>query len=101
MVSHKVRLKFAKEGEMRFISHLDLMRLFARAARRAGLPMTMTQGFNPHPRISIQPALKLGLESRSLEALFGLEERIGTDEIRERLRAELPNGIEILEVEVN
>ena len=73
-VNQKLKLRFAKRGMMRFISHLDLMRLFQRAARRAALPVTISKGFSPHPRISIQPALKLGMESDALEAFFKLDD---------------------------
>jgi len=60
---YKVTFIFAKRGLMKYISHLDLMRLFMRAVRRAALPIKMTEGFSPHPKLSIKRALKLGLES--------------------------------------
>lgn len=100
MVKQNLSVKFGKKGMMRFVSHLDLMRLFSRASRRAALPVTITQGFNPHPRISIQPALKLGLESDSLEALFRLDTWVKPPEFKERLQAVLPEGIDITEIEV-
>ncbi len=96
MVSHKIKLTFAKRGDMRFISHLDLMRLFARASRRAGLPLEMTRGFSPHPKISIQPALRLGAESGSLEAVIGVSGVIAGEELTEKLQKELPEEIEII-----
>lgn len=85
---------------MRFISHLDLMRLFQRASRRAGIPVSITKGFSPHPRISIQPALKLGVESSSLEASFRLDGWMKPAEFKEKLQKKLPEGIEILEVSI-
>ena len=85
---------------MRFISHLDLMRIFQRASRRAEIPVTISKGFNPHPRISLQPALKLGKESNSLEAVFKLDGWINPLEFKERLQKELPEGIKILEVKI-
>jgi radical SAM-linked protein len=100
MVEQKIKIKFAKTGVMRFISHLDLMRLFQRAARRAEIPVTITKGFNPHPRISIQPALKLGLESSDLEAVFKLDEWMRPDEVRLKLQEKLPPEIEISEVNI-
>ena len=98
MVSQKIRIRFAKTGLMRFISHLDLMRLFQRATRRADIQVAITKGFNPHPRISIQPALKLGVESRTLEAVFKLDGWMRPLELKERLQRKLPEGIELLEV---
>ena len=53
---------------MRYISHLDLMRLFMRAMRRAELPLKMSEGFSPHPKLSFKRALKLGVESQQEEA---------------------------------
>ncbi len=99
-VNQKIKIRFAKKGIMRFISHLDLMRLFGRAARRAEIPLTITKGFNPHPRISVQPALKLGKESHSLEAFFRLDGWMKPSEFKEKLQQMLPEGIDILEVEI-
>ena len=83
---------------MRFISHLDLMRLFMRALRRAGLPLKMTEGFSPHPKLSIKRALKLGIESDNEEATIALKEQISPEEFRERLEKQLPEGIFIKDV---
>lgn len=85
---------------MRFISHLDLMRLFMRALRRADLPLKITQGFNPHPKLSIRRALKLGLESENEEAGVVLKEFVKAEEFKERLQKQLPEGIEIKTVKV-
>lgn len=57
------RLLFQKTGNSVWISHLDLMRLFQRAFKRAGLPLTHTQGFNPRPSVSIALPLSVGVES--------------------------------------
>ena len=81
---------------MRFISHLDLMRLFHRASRRAGLPSTITKGFSPRIKLSIMKALKLGLESRSEEALFYMDEKLSPEEFLTRFNAKLPNGIKVI-----
>lgn len=80
---------------MKFISHLDLMRLFMRALRRADLPLKITEGFNPHPKFSIKRALKLGLESDNEEATVVLTELITPEEFRDKLQRQLPEGIEI------
>lgn len=84
---------------MRYISHLDLLRLFQRASRRAGLPLFLTEGFNPHPKIKIEPALKLGLEADDLRAEITLTQYILPKDVSEKLGKELPRGIEITEVE--
>lgn len=86
---------------MKYISHLDLMRLFNRALRRADLKLKMTEGFNPHPKLSIKRALKLGLESESEEATIVLNEVVAPEDFLGRLQKQLPEGIEIKNVERN
>ena len=86
---------------MKYISHLDLMRLFMRALRRAGLPVKMTEGFSPHPKISLKRALKLGVESENEEASFVLKEPVAPEEFRQRLQGQLPEGILIKEVTIS
>ena len=58
---YKLSFVFSKKGAMKYIGHLDLMRLFTRAMRRANLPLKMSEGFSPHPKLSFKRALKLGL----------------------------------------
>lgn len=89
---------FNKDGWMRYISHLDLLRLFARAARRANFKLYLTQGFNPHPVIRVKRALKLGLVGKDQEVEFVLSQRLKADEFKDRLAEELPQGINIEEV---
>ena len=100
MVAQKIRVTFAKTGVLRFISHLDLMRLFQRALRRADIPVTITKGFNPHPRLSIEPALKLGKEMRGLEAVFKLDAWMRPEDLRTHLQEKLPQEIQITEVKI-
>lgn len=92
------RALFEKVGSARFISHLDLMRLFQRAFKRAGLPLTHTQGFNPRPSVSIALPLSLGAESHCELLDFDLESPVAPEEIRDRLNAALIDGIRVREV---
>jgi len=94
---YKIRFIFSKQGMMRYISHLDLMRLFTRAMRRAELPLKITEGFSPHPKFSIKRALKLGLESDNEEATVGLKEPVVAEEFKQKLQKQLPEGISIRE----
>ena len=80
---------------MKYISHLDLMRLFMRALRRSTLPIKISQGFSPHPKLSIKCALKLGAESDCEEAGVVLKEYIEPDTFRRRLQEQLPAGIAV------
>lgn len=87
---------FTKKGRMKFISHLDLMRTLMRALRRSDLPVKISEGFNPHLKLSIKRALKLGVESEGEEAKIFLKDFIDPQEFRERLQRQLPEGILIL-----
>lgn len=93
------RALFEKTGNAVYISHLDLMRLFQRAFKRAGLPLTHTQGFNPRPSVSIALPLSLGVES-SCELLdFELEGQTPPNtEILTRLNRALIEGVRVLSV---
>ena len=92
------RALFEKVDSARFISHLDLMRLFQRAFKRAGLPLTHTQGFNPRPSVSIALPLSLGAESHCELLDFDLESPVPLEDIRNRLNAALIDGIRVREV---
>ncbi len=93
------RLLFEKTGNAVYISHLDLMRLFQRAFKRAGLPLTHTHGFNPRPSVSIALPMSVGVESRCELLDFDLEgERVPCDEILRRLNEVLVEGVRGLQV---
>lgn len=94
---YKLRIKFTKEGDTRFISHLDMVNLFGRAIRRANIPIEYSKGFNPRPKIDFSFALPLGMESLSEFADFTLTERIEQTFFVESLSNQLPEGIRILE----
>lgn len=98
-MGERLKAIFSKTGDMRFISHLDLMRMFQRASRRAGLPVTLTKGFSPHIKISIQKALKLGLESRGEEAVFYLDLKVSPEEFERSMNSNLPDGVRIVRAE--
>ena len=93
------RALFEKKGNAVWISHLDLMRLFQRAFKRAGLPLKHTQGFNPRPSVSIALPLSVGVES-SCELLdFDLDAvSVPCDEICEKLNGALVDGVRVLRV---
>ncbi len=93
------RLLFEKTGNAVWISHLDLMRLFQRAFKRAGLPLTHTQGFNPRPSVSIALPLSVGTESHCELLDFDLDgEAVSCDEICRRLNRSLVEGVRVLQV---
>ena len=92
------RLLFEKTGRAVWISHLDLMRLFQRAFKRAGLPLTHTQGYNPRPSVSIALPLSVGVESKCelLEYELVGEEKPSHKEIVARLNEALTEGIRVI-----
>ena len=93
------RALFQKTGRAIYISHLDLMRVFQRAFKRAGLPLTHTQGFNPRPSVSIALPLSLGVESKCELLDFDLEgEKVSCAEIKDKLNTALVEGVRVLDV---
>lgn len=93
------RLLFEKVGSAVWISHLDLMRLFQRAFKRAGLPLKHTQGFNPRPFVSIALPLSVGVESICELLDFELDGgSFTTEQILAGLNENLVDGIRVLQV---
>ncbi len=93
------RLLFEKTGNAIWISHLDLMRLFQRSFKRAGLHLKHSQGFSPRPLVAIALPLSVGVESKCELLDFDLEgELVPNDEIMERLNAALVEGVTVRQV---
>ena len=93
------RLLFEKTGNAIWISHLDLMRVFQRAFKRAGLPLVHSRGFNPRPSVSIALPLSVGVESACELLDFDLEGcEVPCGEMRTRLNEALVAGVKVLEV---
>lgn len=92
----KMRAKFTKKEDLIYISHLDLMRLFQRAFRRAEIPVKYSEGFNPHPQFSLATALALGVSSDGEYMDVELDSNMEPEEFKQRLNMILPNGIKIL-----
>lgn len=95
---HRIRICFSKDGDLRFIGHLDLQRLFERALRRSGLPLRYSQGFNPKVRLNLASALPLGFSSNCELLDFWLDQALEVGFIQERLEKALPADIRVLEV---
>ena len=93
MIRQRIRIRFSKCGAVRFISHLDLMRAFERALRRAGLPLRMTEGFNPRPKMSFPLPLSVGIEGLDEVMEFELADWRPPAAIEESLRGQFPKGV--------
>jgi radical SAM-linked protein len=90
----KVRLRFGKRGDLRLVSHHDLMRCLERMLRRARVPMATTQGFNPRPKMTFALALGLGIEALREVVDLELTEPWTPPELLARLGACAPPGFE-------
>ncbi len=95
---YRYRMVFAKNGDMRFIGHLDLQQLLERALRRSGLPLRYSQGFSPKVRLNLASALSLGFTSSAEMMDFWLEQPMEPSLIQQQLNSALPTGIRILSV---
>ena len=93
----QLRLRFAKRGDLRLVSHHDMMRCLERMVRRARIPLATSQGFNPRPKIVFALALGLGIEAMREIVDLELTESISPDEVLARLSAVSPDGLTWLE----
>ncbi len=92
---HRYRIRYSKDPSIRFIGHLDLLRTWERALRRAQIPIAYSQGFHPHPRINLGAALPLGYSSECELIDLWIESEIETTEIMSRISRSLPPGIKL------
>ena len=97
-VVQRVRVHYAKRGRLRFTSHRDFQRALERALRRAGIPIAFSAGFTPHPKVSYSGAAPTGVASEAEYVELGLQERLEPEQVRERLDAALPSGLDVIEV---
>jgi radical SAM-linked protein len=84
---------------MRFIGHLDLLRVWERTLRRAKVPIAYTQGFHPRPRLNLGAALPLGFTSAGELLDFWISEQRGCNELAEMIQRKLPSGLKIERIE--
>jgi radical SAM-linked protein len=95
----RIRITFSKQGPLRYTGHLDLHKLWERAARRAELPLAYSQGFHPQPKMNMAAALPLGFSSRCEVMDMKLEHDMKVEGLREKLQQTLPAGIQVLSVD--
>lgn len=96
----KARLKFTKTGSMKFIGHLDVMRYFQKAIRRADIDVAYSQGFSPHQLLSFAAPLGVGLTSSGEYMDLQLNSITSSEDIKNRLNAVMSEEIQVLEVKV-
>ncbi|MDI6906475.1 MAG: TIGR03936 family radical SAM-associated protein [Thermoanaerobacterales bacterium] len=92
----RIRLAFRQDGPARFLGHLDVMRTFERACRRAGLRPAYTQGFNPHPKMGFAAPLPVGMNGAREYVDLELESEAPAADVAAALARQLPAGLTVL-----
>ena len=91
----KIRMKFSKNGPIKFIGHLDVMRYFQKAIRRADIDIAYSQGFSPHQIMSFAQPLGVGVESNGEYVDVELNSAISSKDVKEKLNAVMNEGIKV------
>ena len=94
----KYRLQFTKYGDMKYVSHLDLIRLFTRIFHRAELPLAYSEGFNPHPKMAVLLPLSVGYESACEYIDVEFKAGVSMLDCLKKLKGKLPLGMEIPQI---
>lgn len=92
-----LRVRFNKKNYLRYIGHLDLMKLFQRNFSRVGIPIKYSEGFNPKPKLSIANPLSLGIESEEEYMDVDLEDKISVEDFIEKMNNALPKDVQIID----
>ena len=95
-MSNRYAIKFSKDGYIKYTSHLDLLRMFKRAFKKTGLMLKYSQGYNPHAKMGFAQPLSLGYSGKSELIEFETVMPHTTGEIMEKMRKEMPEGIELI-----
>ena len=91
----KCLIKFYKKEQVKYVSHLDILRVFDRAMRRAHLPLGYSHGFNPHPLMTFAHPLGVGIASVGELAEFTMGQKVPEEEFQSQLNAVLPEGFSV------
>lgn len=95
----RLRIVFGKGAELKYISHLDLLRVWERALRRARVPLAYSEGFNPRPKLFFAAALAVGYTGRAEMLDLLLEQRMGLQQFASALKEQMPSGLQLVSVE--
>ena len=93
----RLRVKFCRGEELKFISHLDIIRLWVRALRRARIPLEYTEGFSPHPRISLAVPLSVGVTADNELMDIFITKAVSPHWFVDTVNRQLPDGLKVLE----
>ena len=94
----RLRLRFLRGQELKYISHLDLMRLWERALRRGEIPLVYTEGYSPHPRISLAAPLSIGMTSEAELMDLTVDRSASAHSVMRGVRPQLPRGLDVFEI---
>lgn len=97
-MSSTLNFVFSKADRAKWLSHLELMQVFRRAFRRAGLPLGYSQGFHPHMKLSLERALKVGQESSNENGRVELAGPVDIADAMQKINSTLPKGVEIVSI---
>ena len=100
MVRQRVRIRFTKQDDLRWLSHRDLVRAWERLLRRAEVPLGMTEGFHPKPRMNFPSALAVGIAGLNELVEIELSAPWSAEQLRAALAPNLPPGLSVEKVEV-
>jgi radical SAM-linked protein len=100
MIRQRVRIRFTKQDDLRWISHRDLMRVWERLFRRAGVALSMTEGFHPKPRINFPSALAVGIAGLDELLEVDLAEQYTAQSLQMAISSELPPGMNVGAIDV-
>ena len=95
----RLRIKFSRGGEIKFISHLDITRLWERALRRAGVPLAYSQGFSPHPQMALAVPLSVGMTSEAELMDITCTRNVTPQWLTDIVNQQLPPGIRVLQTQ--
>jgi radical SAM-linked protein len=99
MLRQRMRIRFTKQGDLRWLSHRDLMRTWERLFRRADVPLGMTEGFHPKPRMNFPSALAVGIAGDDELLEVELSENWSAERLASAIASQAPPGLEIVRVE--
>jgi radical SAM-linked protein len=100
MVRQRVRIRFTKQDDLRWISHRDLMRTWERLLRRSGVALSMTEGFHPKPRMNFPSALAVGIAGLEELIEIDLAEEHTAESLRAAIEPQVPPGMLVGQIEV-
>ncbi|MCL2485416.1 MAG: TIGR03960 family B12-binding radical SAM protein [Endomicrobia bacterium] len=92
----RLRLRFSRKGALRFVSHLEQIEVFRRAARRSGLPVAYTAGFSPQVKSSYGPPISVGHESTAEYMELYFAQKVDIDDVKNKISAVLPEGFKLI-----